>query len=262
MEGYGCESDWRCFRSDDLRTIILILFLSVSAWSADVVDTIDVADNKFRDNWMFSNLASQDWNQGAHIQWNIGEWESGSATFRQWFFVKFPADVDVVVACTLVYTVILSQIAADSMHIYRILPYVNPVWEGNNSDANADINEMSWNARAEQPGQTDSTWNTAGCSGVGTDYVNTIIGAGDVDLGENTTAKMVIDSAVVDSMATGELPNNGFLVISNEQVTISSRSQLGSTENATPAYRPFVILAYNIVVGEATRRRREEERRR
>lgn len=249
-------------RVKPLILAVIILLLSVSAWSADVVDTLDVADTEFRDNWMFSNLASQDWNQGAHIQWNIGEWESGSATFRQWFHVKFPDDVVTVVACTLVYTVITSQIAADSMHIFRILIHVKPEWEGNNSDANADIDEMSWNARAEQPGQTDSTWNTAGCSGAGTDYVNTIIGAGDVDLSDNTTAKLVLDSAVVDSMATGELPNYGFLALSNEQTTISSRSQLGSSENATAAYRPFVILAYNIVAGEATRRRREEERRR
>lgn len=224
-----------------LRNILLLILLLASGAMA-VTDTLKTQDTEFRDNWMWSVNAN--WNQGGHDQWNIGEWEGGVGIFRQWFMVEFPGDVASVTACTLSYYVATSHVADDSLWFYRVLIHVEPEWEGDNVDANAQINEMAWSARAKQPLQTDSTWNTAGCNGSGTDYVNIIIASGDADTTNGTTLKAVIDSATIDSMATGELDNYGFLVVSNVEATPSSRTQIASSETGNEGAEPFVILVY------------------
>jgi hypothetical protein len=234
-----------------MKKIILILLLPIYVYPADVVDTLNVADTEFRDNWMMDISGNEDYNEGSHTAWNIGEWESGSATFRQWFYCYFPSNVSAIEACTLKYTVIDPEVAADSLHVFRIAINVDPTWEGNNVDANADVGEMSWNARSEQSPGTDSAWNTAGCKGSGTDYINIILGAGDVSGAAHY--KIELDSATIDSITTNELNNYGFLVLANNQETPSSRCQIGSTENASEGNRPYIILAYDTTTAATTK---------
>lgn len=103
--------------------------------------------------------------------------------------------------------------------------------------------ELTWNIYS-----TGNNWTTAGGTGAGTDYDNTLLGSATID---NTTAvykSWTLDAAglaVVQAWMRGDYTNNGFMLIRNpSNAHDTTANNFNTGENAGDTVRPKLTVTY------------------
>lgn len=104
-----------------------------------------------------------------------------------------------------------------------------------------DPSTSTWNKR-----DASNNWNTAGCSGAGTDYDSTAIGSYAFTATEATGWKeFVITSSYIQDFVSGSWTNNGFLIKFQTENNDAYRFDVGPSDSNPP----YMTVTYTVPGG-------------
>lgn len=235
-------------RKTDVRKLLLAFFISLVFVSPVVADTINIGERAGDNGYIHDNQLSgfnPDLNAGNATGSAVGEFGGNITSINRADLTGLP---DGAVITGIVIHLYCDTIATGvTFQVFEIHPDMQDWVEGTNAEPATNESCYSHHTFNGTP------WNSGGCLGAGTDYINTLLGSQAV---AGTGAFTITLNAAGAQAFQNRLDEGDIeLVFRDDNFTAGEYITIGASEHGTDARRPRITVTYYIYMNAQLIRR-------